>query len=457
MAHTPVILVLDDDPELLTVVEEIIEEQGWIARCYTTGAHALEAARQDSIDCAIIDITLPDINGLEVLRLMRNQFPLVPLFILTGDGYDVDNAVIATKAGATNFFGKPISKPQLVQTLRNALETMNLRIDREYLMNLTVQSRGLVGQSEAMRKVYFLLQHYVQLDQPVLILGETGTGCSVLAESIHALSRRKDGPYITVDCSRYPEEELARELYGVCGEERPGALARASGGSLYIDGIHLLGPQIQASLRRYLETGLFRRVGECEEQQADTRVLASANRDLKRAVAEGNFMRELNMKLHTFSITLPPLEERREDIPLIASGFLRQAGKQLQKPFTAISEQGKLYLTTLSFPGNLRSLQSLIQRAVALTPFGPEKQELDEHDLHLAVVVDTDDLTPMAPGHGFKAQVELFKRNLVIDALVRNQFSMKKAAESLSIGLDNLCHKVKSYGIAVEELRRRQE
>ncbi len=458
MARTPVILVLDDDTKLLTEIEEIIEAQGWIARCYTTGARALEAVRDDPFDCALIDITLPDLSGLEVLRLMRTQFPLAPLFILTGDNYNVENAIIATKAGATNFFSKPISQHQLVQSLRNGLETITLRLDREYLMNLTMQSRGLVGQSEAMRKVYFLVQHYVGLDQPVLIQGETGTGCSVLAETLHALSHRKDGPYITVDCSRFQEEELAQEIFGKCGDSvQPGLLELASGGSLYLDGLHRIGQHIQARLRRYLETGLFSKIGECEEQHADTRIIASASNELKQAVNEGRFQRELNMKLHTFSISLPALADRREDLTLIANSFLRQAGKQLQKPFTGITAQGELYLTTLSFPGNLRSLQGLIQRAVALTPFSTAKRELDEQDLHLAVVVDTDDLAPMAPGHGFREQVELFKRNLVIDALARNQYNMKKTAATLEIGLDNLCHKVKSYGIDLDELRKKQE
>jgi len=457
----PVILILDDDTLILEEISKVITDEGWVPKTFSTGQSALDYFEEKPVACAVIDLGLPDIDGLEVLKRMKAARPLVPVLVLTGEGYLIENAIEATRLGALNFLDKPVSNIPLTQHIHNALELSRLQLRNADLQSLSLESLGVIGRCEVMQKVLFLVERYMDLAHPVLITGETGTGKSLLAGAIHSLSERREKPFYTIDCSQLTEELFVSEVFGHlrgaytgAQKDKPGKAEMAAGGTLFLDEVQDLSLPNQARLRRFIETRLFERLGDTREREVDTRIILASNQDLRQLVEEKKFQKDLYMRMETFAIDLPPLSERLEDIPRIADHMLKRECQLYDYPFSGFTQQATYYLQSLSYPGNLRSLRGLIQRTVALAEYSLEKQQIDERDIHLAWSLQN------APAQvngeletDYNLRLEGFKREIIVEALRKHEFNMTRAAEYLGLALDNLSKKVKRLGIDVQRLK----
>ena len=458
----PVILILDDDPYILEEISQVITDEDWIPKSFSTGQSALDYFRDKKVACAVIDLGLPDINGIEVLKQMKEARPLVPVLVLTGEGYLVDNAIEATRLGALNFLDKPVSNIPLIQHIHNALELTRLQINNANLKSISLENLGVIGKSKAMQTVHFLVERYMDLDHPVLITGDTGTGKSLLAEAIHSLSSRREQPFYTIDCSQLTEELFVSEIFGHqrgsftgAQKDKAGKVEMANGGTLFLDEVQDLSLPNQARLRRFIQTHKYSRVGDTKEREVDTRIIVASNLDLYKLVEEKQFHKDLHMRIEAFNISVPPLSERLEDIPRIADYMLKRECQLYDYSFTGFTRQASYYLQSLNFPGNLRSLRGLIQRTVALAEYSLEKQQIDEQDIYLAWNLQN---TPAEANRhletDYNLRLEAFKREIIIEALRKHEFSMTRAAEYLGLALDNLSKKAKKLGIDVQQLKR---
>ena len=460
--HKPVILILDDDPYILEEISQVITDENWVPKTFSTGQSALDYFEDKPVACAVIDLGLPDMSGIEVLKRMKLARPLVPVLVLTGEGYLVDNAIEATRLGALNFLDKPVSNIPLTQHIHNALELSRLQLRNEDLKNLSFESLGMIGRSDAMQKILYLVEHYMDLEHPVLITGETGTGKSLLAETIHSLSSRRDKPFYIIDCSQLTEELFVSEVFGHqrgaftgAQKDKAGKVEMAAGGTLFLDEIQDLSLANQGRLRRFVESRKFSRLGELKEREVNTRILLASNQDLAELVEKKAFQKDLYMRFNTFAIDLPPLSARLEDIPRIADYMLKRECRLYNQPFSGFTQQAIYYLQSLNYPGNMRSLQGLIQRTVALAEYSLEKQQIDERDIHLAWSLQN---TPTEENGqietDYNLQLEAYKRRLIVDALSKHEFNMTRAAEYLGLALDNLSKKIKRLGIDVPQLKK---
>jgi DNA-binding NtrC family response regulator len=459
----PAILAVDDDEYILQQIAEIVEDEGWLPTTLTTAHSALEHFNSRELSCAVVDLDLPDMSGLELLKHMKSSRPDIPLIVLTGQGYTVENAIEAVRNGAMSFLEKPVRRAQFVQTIKLAIESHELRISNEKLLKLSLNSRGILGESEVMKRVFFFVDHYKNQEKPILITGETGTGKSVLSETIHILSKRQNDKFYTIDCSQIPGELFASEMFGHkkgaftgAVSDKQGMVEMADQGTLFLDEIQDLSLINQGKLKRFLECRKYTRLGDVSERSANSRLILASNRDLVEKVASKEFLQDLFMRINTFPIHLPGLNERLEDVPIIAESILRDECREQNKPFIALTTQAISYLQSMDYQDkNIRQLKTLIQRAVVLTEYSIDKQYIDERDIHLAFSIDEKACFGIPrPGMNFKEQVNNYKRELVLEALAINAFSLSRTAVTLGLSLDNLCKKVKSMDIDVEDLKK---
>ncbi len=461
----PVILVLDDEPGIVQEISTLIadEEPNWLVKTFISGERALEYFLEKKVDCAIIDLQLPGINGMEVLRRMKEVHPQTPVLMLTGKGYNVENAIEAIQLGALNFLDKPVSAAPLIQHLRNALELTNLLMSNRKLRRISLDSLGMVGRGPQMEQLFYLVERYLDLEHPILITGETGTGKSLLAQAVHKLSKRSEQPFYTIDCSLFSDELFVAEVFGSAKgaytgsvKHKMGKVEMAAGGTLFLDEIQDLSLSNQGRLRRFIEERKFTRLGELQEQEVDTRIIMAANQDLESMVTQGEFLKDFYMRISTFQLTLPSLKERLEDIPRLADHFLEQERLNGHCRFSGFTSQGYHFLQSLNYPGNLRTLQGLIQRTVALAEYSSDKQLIDEHDIHLAWSLQNGNNSRdnRILESNYNVRLEEFKKEMIVSALRMHEFSLTRAAKYLGLTVDNLSHKVKRLGLDVAAMKR---
>jgi DNA-binding NtrC family response regulator len=371
----PSLLVVDDDAVARDLLSEVLTREGYRVRTAPGGAECLALATAEPFDLALVDLRMPDVDGLEVLRRLASIQPGVPVVILTAFG-SVDTAIEAIRAGAYDYLSKPFRMEEIKLVVRRALEAQRLlRENRQYRQELRELHRveNLVGQSPSMVEIYKLIARVAALDTTVLILGETGTGKELVARSIHYASARADRPFVVIDCAALPETLFESELFGHergaftgAVAARRGLLETASGGTCLLDEIGELSPALQAKLLRALQERTVRRVGGNEPIAIDVRFLAATNRDLRKAVEESRFREDLYFRLDVVSMIVPPLRERPEDIPLLAQHFLSKHAASTGKAVGGFARETLALLERHAWPGNVRELEHAVERAVAL-------------------------------------------------------------------------------------------
>jgi len=373
-------VAVDDEEMLLRALDRVLSQHGFELQTFTDAEEALAVVEADpELDLAILDVNMPNVDGLQALRRIKAQLPSLPVVMLTSDA-SADMAVQALKAGAFNYLTKQhLGDADTVATvMKGAAAVGRLEVHARKLAErvaLAERYERLVGASEPMRELYVMLDRAAQLDINLLILGESGTGKELVARAIHDRSPRSKGPFVALNCAALPETLIDSELFGHtkgaftgAGKARAGAFERDHGGTLLLDEIGDISPAVQVRLLRVLQEGEVQRVGGDEPVKVDVRVVAATLVDLEAAVGDGEFRPDLFYRLNVMSIELPPLRQRREDIPLLAAHFLHKHCERMGRDRPALAAPVVDAFNNYHWPGNVRELENAVQRALALTP-----------------------------------------------------------------------------------------
>jgi two-component system NtrC family response regulator len=444
------ILLIDDDDSLRRVIEYSLTDGGYKVRAAASGEEGLRLFEKDVFDAVITDITMPGMNGMEVLAKVRQNDERLPVIIITAYG-TIESAVEAMKLGAFDYITKPFNRDELRLTLDKALKMRRLEQEnRELRSAVTDRYRfdKIVGTSEKINEVVDLAGRVAPSDASVLITGESGTGKELLAKGIHYNSTRADGPFVAVNCAAIPENLLESELFGhVKGaftgaiRDRDGKFEQATGGTLFLDEIGDLRVDLQSKILRAVQERQVDRVGGREPVPVDVRIIAATNRDIERAVKEGTFREDLYYRLSVITLHIPPLRERRDDIPLLADHFLKKfnpgAGVRIAPDALAV-------LSSYGWPGNVRELENVIQRASVL-----KKAETitiaDLPDKLKKEKMSVENIILNLPDEGIS--LEDLEKNLIIKALEKYKGNQTRAAEYLGITRPTLIYRMEKYGI----------
>jgi two-component system, NtrC family, response regulator AtoC len=375
MPAPPAVLIADDDPVSVELLAEVLSKEGYRIRTAAGGPECLRLAEAEPFDLAIVDLRMPDVDGLQVVRRFASLQPRTPVLILTAFA-SIDTAIEAIREGAYDYLSKPFRMEELKIAVRRTLEARRLSGENlQYRQELDDRYRlqNLIGQSAAMVEVYKLVARVARLDTTVLIEGETGTGKELVARAIHHASHRAQQPFVVVDCTALPETLFESELFGHERGAFTGALSArrglfetAAGGTCFFDEIGELSPALQAKLLRVLQEQAVRRVGGNDWIPVNVRIIAATNQDLGKQVAAGAYRRDLYYRLNVVAATLPPLRERSEDIPLLAQHFLDKYARASGKTLKGFAGNTLALLSAYHWPGNVRELENAIERAVAL-------------------------------------------------------------------------------------------
>ena len=369
MAH---LLIVDDDRSLRQFLDILFSKDGYQVFTAETGKEALKLMEKQPVDVVLADIRMPEMDGLSLLKEIKGRWPQIPVIMITAFA-SMDTAVSAMREGAFDYVTKPFNLSELRETVARALKKAEKSREGEPKGEQIVQFEGMVAKSAAMRKIFSLLPKVAQAPSNVLITGESGTGKELIARAIHRLSPRKDRPFVVVNCGGIPANLLESELFGYsrgaftgATREKKGLFAVAHGGTIFLDEIGELPPELQVKLLRVVQQKSFIPLGETQEIEVDVRIISATNRDLEKEVLAGNFREDLYYRLNVISIHVPPLRERREDIPVLVQYFLDKYARQMGKKVEGISAYALKALEEYDFPGNIRELENIIERSVAL-------------------------------------------------------------------------------------------
>ena len=375
-ASAKVILIVDDDAGVRESLNKVLSKEGYQTLEAEDGEKALNICRQQLVHVIITDLRMPGMDGVELLKAVKLLLPDVAVIMMTAYG-SVEKAVEALKQGASDFILKPFKRIEIEKAVKKAIEHQALIVENRYLKEQVEAGEKLpniIGSSPAMRKVLNLVEQIAPSSATVLILGESGTGKGVIAEAIHKLSDRKERAFVKVSCAAIPETLLEAELFGYERGAFTGAVARkegrfeiADGGTMFLDEVGEIPPAIQVKLLRVLQDGTFERLGSTRTMSTDVRLVAATNTNLVEAVEQKKFREDLYYRLNVISISLPPLRERPEDIPLLAQHFLRIYSAKNKKEFEGFSKEALEVLAHYSWPGNVRELENTVERAVVLS------------------------------------------------------------------------------------------
>ncbi len=453
----PHLLIVDDEATLRGLMAERLAERGFEVVQADSGERALELLEQFAFDIVITDLRLPGIDGSRVIEAARDRYPSIVAIVITGFG-TVKDAVDAIKRGASDFVAKPFQFDELLHVLQNALEQRRLRSENAYLrsqLEERYQFGGILGRSRPMQKLFHLLETVARSNSTILITGETGTGKEVVARAIHHNSARRTHRFVALNCSAIPETLLEAELFGhVRGAftgavgARQGRFEQAHKGTLFLDEVGTMSSALQTKLLRALQEREFERVGDSQTIKVDVRVIAATNSDLARMVAEGTFREDLYYRLHVIPVQLPPLRDRRDDIPVLVQHFLEKFSPTSQMQ---VSQDAMRALMAYPWPGNVRQLENAVERAVALSA---GRQQIELSDLPVEVhVAPSSTQAPFVElpeeGLDLPGYLAAIERDLIQRSLDRTGGNRNRAAELLHIKRTTLVEKLKTIRTAI--------
>jgi len=371
----PRILVVDDEESIREFLEIMLKKEGYEITCAEDGAKAKEILGRRSFDMVISDLQMPHVTGMELLKHVKDSYPELVFMMITAFG-TTESAVEAMKMGAYDYITKPFKIDEVRLNIQNALRSKNLEVENRVLKKELVKEysfQNMVGNSEPMHKIFDLVKRVSQAPSNVLVMGESGTGKEVIAKAIHYNGPLKDNPFVSVNCGAIPEALMESEMFGhkkgsftSAFSDKQGLFEVADSGTLFLDEVGELPLNIQVKLLRAIQERMVRRVGANEDTSVDVRIIAATNRDLEQMVKDGSFRQDLYYRLNVIQIRSPALRERRDDIPLLANFFLRKYNDRLAKTVNTISDEAMEVLKKYDYPGNVRELENIIERTVAL-------------------------------------------------------------------------------------------
>lgn len=449
----PNILIVDDESAIRQSLRGVLEDEGYSIADAASGEACLDQLQQKSFDVVLLDIWLPGMDGLQTLEKIRELDTAPEVIIISGHG-TIETAVRATKLGAFDFLEKPLSVEKTLILVKNALDTKRLRHENRELKKQTTRRSEIVGESVPMKALRQQIQLMAATNGRVLIFGESGTGKELVARAIHAQSLRKDQMFVEVNCAAIPEDLIESELFGhrrgafpTAGSDKEGKFLKAHGGTLFMDEVGDMSLKTQAKVLRTLEEQRFTAVGSDEPITVDVRVIASTNKDLEEEILRGNFREDLFYRLNVIPFSVPPLRERKEDIPLLARHFLRELSGHYGRSPREITDDAIDTLMRYSWPGNVRELRNVIERIVIMNP--------------TATRFDRKHLPPLVYRDGSRRSGSEFmtlhqaraayERDYILKKLDDNHGNISRTAEVLGLERSHLYRKMKTLGIAVKE------
>jgi DNA-binding NtrC family response regulator len=461
------ILVADDDALVRRSMCEVLSYEGYYCSQACDGEDALAKLRHVHFDILISDMKMPKLEGMELLKKAKSEFPGLSVIMVTGFG-SIESAVVAIREGAVDYITKPIIDDEIKLVIKRIATELDLLDENKYLrskLSSTVRQKccDIIGKNHRMQKIYDLIDIISEAKTTVLIRGESGTGKRLVARAIHYTSPGADTkPFVEVSCGALSETLLESELFGhVKGaftgaiKDRLGRFESAEGGTIFLDEIDAFSPALQMKLLRVLQDGEFERVGETKTRKANARVIAATNQDLEECIRTGEFRNDLYYRLNIISIDIPPLRERREDIPLLVENFIEKHTGQLNKKLSGIADDALQKLMSHQWPGNVRELENVIERACVLTK-GPLIHVEDLPDSVFksnakpVEIVNSSSVNGSANGPtngNLKDALRDPEKKIILDALEKSRWNKKEAAALLGINRTTLYKKLSYYGI----------
>ena len=459
------VLVVDDEQNLVTVMRMTLEDAGYAVHTASSAEAALPLLTDPNLDVLITDLRMPGMGGEELLARARNERPDIPVIVVTAHG-TIKSAVKSVSSGAADYLTKPFEPEELQIAVHNAVRLRDILRENANLRASVSQTQGqkrLLGEGPAARKLGEDIHKVAPYKTNVLVTGESGTGKEVVARTIHELSPRAEHPLVALNCSAIPRDLLESELFGYvkgaftgASQNRSGRLEQAQGGTLFLDESGDMDLGLQAKLLRVLQEREYSPVGSDQVRKVDIRVIAATNRDLKALVADGKFREDLFYRLDVYSILVPPLRERLEDVPLLAHAFLKQLCAETDKHIDGFTAAAMDVMRRYNWPGNIRELRNAVERSL----LSARGAEIDVNDLPYAILRGTghvrgDTAPPEGPtNQDLDAWLEGLERRAILKALEQNAGVQAQAAKQLGITERSLWHRVKKLAIQVNKVVR---
>lgn len=459
MERKPRILIVDDDPANREGLSLLLNQENYLVEGASCGEDAMDLLGKNPVEVMITDLFLPGMSGIEILKQVKEHAPLTNVILVTGKA-SAESAVEAMKEGAFDYITKPVNVEHLKVQVAKALEKNKLLVENLYLreqLHGRYKFDNIIGTSPAMQQVFQRMERIVETDSTILILGESGTGKELVAKAIHFNGPRKDKPYVAINCGAIPSELLESELFGHVKGSFTGAVADkagkfevANGGTIFLDEIGTMPQHLQTKLLRVLQEQEIERVGSSKPLKLNVRVISATNANLEEEVRQGRFRDDLFYRLNVIPIEIPPLRERREDISLLVRHFLQKICPEMRRPLMTISQPALRAMEAYNWPGNVREIENVIERIVALTD-GETIQPADLPDGIGKVAIEghLDLYAPRVTSDGVDMPhvIEGIERRLIHEALGLGKGVKARAARLLGINRTTLVEKIKRLGM----------
>ncbi len=463
------VLIIDDEESIRQSLRGALGDEGFKVVEAGSGKAGLERIRNERPDVVLLDIWMPEMDGVDTLRLIKSEWPDQAVVMMSGHG-NIETAVRATKLGAFDFVEKPLSLERLLVILQNASNVQDLARENQALRKQLQKNKVLVGESQVMKQIQDMIRRVARTTGSVLITGENGTGKELVAQGIHAFSPRFNKPFVEVNCAAIPEELIESELFGhergaFTGATmlRRGKFDLAHGGTLFLDEIGDMSLKTQAKILRILQEQKFERVGGVQTISVDVRVVAATNKDLKSEIQQGHFREDLFYRLNVIPFSVPPLRDRQEDISVLGKYFLKEFSAAHGRPLRELSPEALRVLEAYKWPGNVRELKNLIERLVILTSESEEGHPIlaahllsNLHDDSFSLRMEEEGVVPShlldreetASGvKNLRDARQEFEKELILKTLKEHDWNISRAAQALGIERSHLHRKIKSFGI----------
>lgn len=444
------IFIIDDEKEICESIKMILEYEGYAVDYSTSALAGLKRIEENQITCLLLDIQMPEMSGFEVLKRVKESIPSLSVIIISAHG-SIENAIKATRLGAFDFIEKPIDRDKLLISVRNAVEQVKLLTENIEIKKNLEGSGEILGQSKAIKSILELIEKVAPLDTRVLITGENGTGKELVARAIHKNSQRKDKPFIEVNCAAIPNELIESELFGHekgsftgAMSQRIGKFELANKGTIFLDEVGDMSPQAQAKVLRAIEDGKIERVGGGKKIEVDVRIISATNKELTEEIEKEKFREDLYHRLNVIPIDVPPLRERKEDIPILANAFSKEITTKHKKPPVKFLDDAIKLLQEMNWSGNIRELKNIIERIIIII----DKREISRSDIEFLLKpgqATMDDI--IDESNSFQEFKEKAERAFILKQLNENGWNISKTAELLDIQRSHLYNKMKKYGI----------
>jgi len=448
------VLIIDDEKEICESVKMILDYEGYQTDYSLLPSEGLTKIDSQSYSTLLLDIQMPEMNGFEVLKRVREKHFNLPVIIITAHG-SIENAIKATKLGAFDFIEKPIDRDKLLISVRNAVDQNKLLLDNEDMKRTIFGEGKILGKSQAIQGILQLIEKVSPLDTRILISGENGTGKELVARAIHNKSLRKDKSFVEVNCAAIPNELIESELFGHekgsftgAVQQRIGKFELANKGTIFLDEVGDMSPQAQAKVLRVIEDGKLERVGGAKKIEVDVRIISATNKNLIEEISKEKFREDLYHRLNVIPINIPPLRERMEDIPILVNHFSNEVTTKYKKPPVSFDDESIKFLQSMQWTGNVRELRNAVERIIIIT----DKRQITKKNVEsLFVIGKANFIDLIDQSNSFQEFKEKAERAFILKQLKANDWNVSKTAEILDIQRSHLYNKMKKYEIERED------